>query len=153
LKKKSHDLKIYGISQNPNTKDYILVQNNLKEYCVKCGKVYAMIKYKWCQPICRLKENLYYTSENEKIDKFIQKKQLEINYPWDFVFEWIPYNQLDEIIEIDESKLFALYSATWKNGPLYWDVGNEGFKRSLNKKVVLKCIYNYQNITDFLNEV
>ena len=43
-------LEIYGISQNPDTNDYILVQNN----------------FTW-------------PSGNEKIDNFIQEMQLSIN--------------------------------------------------------------------------
>jgi hypothetical protein len=100
-----------------------------------------------------LKENLYHTSENEQINKFIQEKQLEIDWPWDFVFEWIPYNQFDEIKEIGEYNYFKIYSAIWKNGPLYWDVDYKKFKRSLDKKVVLKCLYNLQNTIAILNEV
>ncbi|PKB91642.1 hypothetical protein RhiirA5_448225, partial [Rhizophagus irregularis] len=54
---------LYGISQNPDTNDYILVQNYLT-----------------------------WISENEKIDDFIQEKRLNINSYDDVVFEWIPYN-------------------------------------------------------------
>ncbi|GBC39344.2 kinase-like domain-containing protein [Rhizophagus irregularis DAOM 181602=DAOM 197198] len=63
---------LYGISQNPDTGDYILVQNN----------------YMW-------------TSENEKIDDFIQERQYKINKYDDIVLEWIPYNQFSEIKEIE----------------------------------------------------
>ncbi|CAB5380269.1 unnamed protein product [Rhizophagus irregularis] len=53
---------IYGISQNPDTNDYILVLNNIN-----------------------------WISGNEKIDDFIQEMQLKINEYHDEVFEWIPY--------------------------------------------------------------
>ncbi|CAB4439846.1 unnamed protein product [Rhizophagus irregularis] len=45
----------YGMSQNPYTKDYILVLNEKylekyhKEYCNKCGEKYAIEIYKWCK--------------------------------------------------------------------------------------------------------
>ena len=66
-------LKIYGISQNPDTSDYILIQNN----------------FTW-------------TSGNEKIDNFIQDMQLNIKSYNDIAFEWIPYNQLSNIKEISK---------------------------------------------------
>ena len=41
---------MYGISQNPDTKDYILVLEFNEEYhCNKCGDEYDMINYKWCK--------------------------------------------------------------------------------------------------------
>ena len=40
-----------------------------------------------------LKENFtYWTSENKKIDNFIQEMQLKTDY---YVIEWIPYNQFN----------------------------------------------------------
>src|SRR4051812_48374908 len=38
-----------------------------------------------------------WTSGNEIIDKFIREKQIKINKPLDIVFEWIPYNQFNDI--------------------------------------------------------
>src|SRR5688572_5839561 len=62
----------------------------------KCDEQYIDVKYKWCRT-CRinvLKANFKnWTSRNEQIDKFIQEKQLKIDYPNNIVFEWIPYNQ------------------------------------------------------------
>ena len=89
---------IYGISQNPNTKDYILVLEN--GYCKKCGEGYTDVDYKRCKPcqINNLKENFTnWTSGNEKIDDSIQEMQLEINCPNDIVVEWISYNQFSDI--------------------------------------------------------
>jgi len=88
--------KIYGISQNLDTKDYIMVTQN--EYCEKCGEQY----YNWCEPcqINNLRQNFAnWTSENEKIDNFIQKMQLKIDV-WSKIFVWIPYNQFSKIKEI-----------------------------------------------------
>ena len=41
--------KIYGISQNPDTKDYIMVLNN-NSCCKECDEIYTKIYYKWCKP-------------------------------------------------------------------------------------------------------
>jgi hypothetical protein len=77
--------------------------------------------------------------------------QLEINRPYDIIFEWIPYNQFINIKEIDKGGFATIYSATWKDGPLSYD--NYEYTR-VRKQVVLKQLYNSQNITiEFLNEV
>ena len=120
-------LKLYGISQNPDINDYILVQNN----------------FTW-------------PSGNEKIDDFIQEMQLNINNSYnDIVFEWIPYNHFNEIKETDKNSLATVYSAIWRNGPLYYhNYPNKGYTRDSDKEVVLKCLHNSQNLIDFvINEV
>src|SRR5947207_2689714 len=97
-------LKIYGISQNPNTKDYIMVlqSRDYELYCVKCGEKYPNTKYDTKDYIMVLQSRDYelycvkcgekypntkyewcrlcQTSENEQIDDFIQEKQLNINW-------------------------------------------------------------------------
>ena len=116
-------MEVYGISQNPDTSDYILVQNN----------------YIW-------------RSGNEKIDDFIQERQLNINY-YDVVFEWIPYNQFYEIRETGKNGSITVYSAIWRNGPLHYDYDYD-YTRDSNKEVALKCLDNLQNPVDSLiNEV
>src|ERR1043166_3821437 len=126
------------------------------EQCDKCGKRYENWSYtyiKWCEScqINYLKNNfINWTSENEKIDDFIQKKQLKINHSWNSVFEWIPYDQFNEIKEIVKNDFVEVHTAIWKDGPLHFS--NKWIRKS-NGKVVLKCIYNSQNITDeFFNE-
>ncbi|GES83252.1 kinase-like domain-containing protein [Rhizophagus clarus] len=117
--------KLYGISQNLDTNEFILVQSNYIN-------------------------SINWMSENEKIDDFIQKMQLKINPKSDVVFEWIQYCQFNEIKEIGKGGFSTVYSAIWKNGPLHWYEN----KRSPNKKVALKRINNSQNlINELLNEV
>ncbi|EXX70648.1 hypothetical protein RirG_085530 [Rhizophagus irregularis DAOM 197198w] len=122
----SNTLLIYGISQNPYTKDYIIVIQD--EYCEKYGEEYMIFMYcwnkKWCKPcqIDNLKKNfINWTSGNEKVDNFIQEFQLKINHYNDIIVEWIPYNQFDNIKEIGKNDLFTIYSAIWKNGQLNYD--------------------------------
>ncbi|UZO04960.1 uncharacterized protein OCT59_025321 [Rhizophagus irregularis] len=72
-------------------------------------------------------------------------------YKW---FEWIPYNQFNDIKEIDKDDTATLYSATWMNGQLKYENYKVEKKRVPNEKVALKCMYNSQNITnEFLSEV
>ncbi|PKK57517.1 hypothetical protein RhiirC2_797877 [Rhizophagus irregularis] len=127
---------IYGLSQNPDTKDYIMLLQD--EYCENCGKEYTKTFCKWCKPcqISNLNKNFTnWTSKNEKIDKFIQEMQLKI----------------------DDSKndLFTIYSAIWKNGQLNYDENKRIYKRNLknqNEIVTLKS-FNSLNITEeFFNE-
>jgi hypothetical protein len=144
--KNQHDIpKIYGISQNPDTKDYIIVLEN-DSYCKECGEIYTDIKNKWCKlcQINNLKQNFAnWTSGNEKIDDFIQKMQLKINTKDNIIIEWMPYNQFNNIKNIYKGDFATINSATWRNGLL-----------KPNKKVTLKYLNNYQNdINKFLNEV
>ena len=83
--------------------------------------------------------------------------QLKIKNKGDIVFEWIPYNQFDNIEEINKGDFATVYSAIWKDGPLHYnydDYYNEYYSRNSDKKVALKCLHNSQNISsEFLNEV
>jgi hypothetical protein len=101
-----------------------------------------------------LKKFTIHVSENEKIDNFIQEMQSKINSQDDIIFEWIPYNQFNNITEIGRGGFATVNSAIWKDGPLEINYKNEFKRRSPNKKVALKCLYNSQNITnEFLIEV
>jgi serine/threonine protein kinase len=116
------------------------------------------LKNKWCK-LCQinyLKNNFTnWTSENKKIDDFIQKMQLKIDRYSDIVVEWIPYNQFDYIEEIGKGGFATVYSAIWKDGPLKYNYNEKIYKRTTNyKEVALKSLNNSQNITnEFLNEV
>ncbi|GBB90469.1 hypothetical protein RclHR1_17440002, partial [Rhizophagus clarus] len=126
---KKEILKIYGISQNPYTNDYILVQDNF------------IIFTNWF-------------SENDKIDNFIQEMQLKINNFNDIVVEWIPYDQLNNIKKIGKGGFSTVYSAEWKDGPLEYDADKKMYERHPNRVIALKCLNDSQNITnEFLNEV
>ena len=94
------------------------------------------------------------TSGNKKIDELIQEMQLQINNKKDIIFEWIPYNQFDNIEEIGKGGFAIVYSAVWKDGPLYYNDDGMEYLRKSDKKFALKCLHNSQNISsEFLNEV
>jgi serine/threonine protein kinase len=98
-------------------------------------------------PICQY-------SGNEVVDRLIQEMQLKINSNDDIVFEWVPYSQFDNIKEVGKGGFAKVYSAIWKNGPLYYDNDKYEYTRNQNKKVALKCLNDSQNISNkFLNEV
>ncbi|CAB4441589.1 unnamed protein product [Rhizophagus irregularis] len=146
-------IKIYGISQNLDSKDYILIYSNkyLEKYCENCNKMYTY--YKWCK-LCQLEYLKTSSNGNEKIDNFIQEMQLKISNPFDIIFEWISYDQFNDIKEIDKGGFATVYSAMWKYGPLYYNNNEKKYIRNNDKKVALKCLYNSQNIiNEFLNEI
>ncbi|GBB83226.1 hypothetical protein RclHR1_00100030 [Rhizophagus clarus] len=137
------DCKMYGISQNPDTKDYIIIFEDT--YCEKCNKKYTDINIKSCP--------CHYNG-NDVIDKLIGEMQLKINSHDDIVFEWVPYNRFDNIKEIGKGGFATVYSAIWRNGPLYYDNNIREYARIRDKKIALKCLHNSQNISNkFLNEV
>jgi hypothetical protein len=121
---------LYGISQNSDTGDYVFVQS------------YNINLINWI-------------SGNEKIDNFIQKRQLKINNYDDIILEWIPYNQFNEIEETGKNDLIASYSAIWKDGPLHKKHKyDKNYTRDSNKRVGLKYLHNSQeSIDSLINEV
>ena len=148
-------LKICGISQHPDTKDYIMILQYVR--CKNCGNIH--IWYISCH-IDYLKRNFTnWTSGDENIDNFIQKKQLETFQPFEMtfgtsnlVFEWIPYNQFNDIKVIVGNNFTTIYSAIWKDGPSSYNSYKKKFTRELDKIVGLKCLCNSTNTT-ILNEV
>ncbi|CAB4441619.1 unnamed protein product [Rhizophagus irregularis] len=114
---------IYGISQNPNTGNYIMVLHDkyfekyFEGHCINCDDIYADTHNKWCKP-CQIDYFKKFISVNKEIDNFIQEMQLKINNHDDIVFEWIPYNQFNDIKRIGKGGFATVYSAIWKDGLL-----------------------------------
>ncbi|GET51640.1 kinase-like domain-containing protein [Rhizophagus irregularis DAOM 181602=DAOM 197198] len=119
----------YGISQNPDTKDYFIVieniycknvENECNYYNIICEmsqdpntKDYIIVlQDRYCEEMCKF----YWTSGNEIIDYLIQEMQLKIQYYKDIIFEWIPYDQFNNINRELCNDNFA--PAIWKDGPL-----------------------------------
>ncbi|GET64903.1 kinase-like domain-containing protein [Rhizophagus irregularis DAOM 181602=DAOM 197198] len=134
----------YGITQNPDTKDYMLVCK-IEYYCENCGKQYNNqfeINNKSCIS-CQT------NPENKEINDLIQEIKLSIDRRSDIMFEWIPYDQFNDIKEIGKGGFSTVYSAIWKDGLLSY----KG-KRKSNTKIALKCLNNSQKLLDkFINEV
>ncbi|CAB4444116.1 unnamed protein product [Rhizophagus irregularis] len=156
VKESDNNFEMYGISQNPDKKDYILVLQN--EYCTEYGKTYCKNcggKYghdhTWCKQCLITATSI--NSRNEKIDNLVQEMRLKINSYINIIFEWIPYDQFNCIKEIGKGGFATVYSAVWKDGPLKYDVYKEMCIRIANKKVALKCLNHSQYAIDkFLKE-
>ena len=146
------------MSQNPITKDYIMILQEKyctkygTKYCEECDEKYTNAKYKWCK-LCQInnfkKNFMDWTNGNEQINDFIQKMQLKINSWNDTVFEWIPYSKFKDVKEIGKSSYSSVYSAIWKGGPLYYDHNSKKWIRKADKNVVLKGLIT----NEFLNVV
>src|SRR5438034_11812609 len=90
----------YGITQDPETKNYMMV---LKDICEKCNKT--------CYAI-RFQQNFKnWTSGNDDIDKFIQDNQLSAHDFASVALEWIPYDRFHGIIYIAKGGFCKVYRA------------------------------------------
>ncbi|GES91819.1 kinase-like domain-containing protein [Rhizophagus clarus] len=138
------------LNKNPDTKDHIIVFQDI--YCEKCDQKYTNLSYKWCKT-CQIKDLLKWINRNEKIDNFIQERLEEINDPWDNIFEWIPYNQFNDIKKVNKDNFSTVYSAKWVDGPLFWETSKKKYIRGSDKEVALKYLHNLQDIDEFLNNV
>ena len=111
----NYDNNIYGISQNPHTKDYYIIvihnEYDFKIYCEKCDENYKFNG--WCKPcqINGLKSKTNWSSKNEKIGNIMQEMQLKIDNQTNLIYEWIPYNQFNDIKEIGKGGFATVYSA------------------------------------------
>ena len=97
----------YGISQNPNTKDLILVIRS-GFYCDNCSEKYNN-KFEIDNKSCMSCQTNH---ENKKINDLIQEIKLSINYDThksDIIFEWIPYDQFNNIEEIGKGGFSTVY--------------------------------------------
>jgi hypothetical protein len=123
----------------------------LENYCVRCEKYIANAEYKYCKPcqIDWLKKNFRnWTSKNKQIDNLIQEMQLNISNYKELIFEWIPYDQFNDIKKLSN----IVYTARWKDGPLSYNCyyKNKYIRKSANKAIILKYLVNSQNTTNII---
>ncbi|GBC14487.2 kinase-like domain-containing protein [Rhizophagus irregularis DAOM 181602=DAOM 197198] len=155
---------IFGISQDPNTKDYIIVFQD--KYCKFCSEKY-IIPRKWnkwyesCKS-CKVKDltnlissgikwkngPLYWDAWNKKC---VRRSDIEIvlKYPHNLQIIDEFLNEFTNIKETNEDSL----SATWIDGPLYWETWNKEYIRRSDIEVILKYSHNIQHIDEFLSKV
>ncbi|PKK67153.1 hypothetical protein RhiirC2_783889, partial [Rhizophagus irregularis] len=140
----------YGITQNPETKDYMIVLKNY--YNNKCNKCDCA-----CGSIHFLLNFNNWTSGNDDIDEFIQGTQLSTHKnDVKKALEWIPYNKLYNVEYIAKGGFGIVYKANWIDGNIsFWDDGYQNWKRiSQNMPVALKSLNNSENISlEFMNEI
>src|SRR6266498_933858 len=97
-------IRLYGITQDPKTKNYMMV---LKDICEKCNRICNAKRFQ------RNFKN--WTSGNNNIDKFIQDTQLSehTTYYVKNALEWIHYDKFYDIEYIAKGKYGKVYRANW----------------------------------------
>ncbi|GBB96885.1 hypothetical protein RclHR1_28610001 [Rhizophagus clarus] len=134
------EYEFYGITQDPITKNYMMVLNNICKKCkIICYTMYFQHKF------------IEWTSGNNDIDKFIQNTQLSAHEDTKEALEWIPYDRFDDVKYVSERRI---YKANWIDGHIrYWDDKNQNWKREHNMFAILKSLNNLKNIAlEFTNE-
>jgi hypothetical protein len=133
--------RFYGMSQDPKTKNYIVVLGLVCEKCnLECGAVHFQRNFK------------NWTSSNNEIDKFIRNVQLSAHSFSDLVkvIEWIPYEQFINIEYIEEDEFDKVYRANW----IYRFIIDWGCTYPQPAFVNLKILNNPNNITlEFIKKV
>ncbi|RHZ51629.1 hypothetical protein Glove_476g82 [Diversispora epigaea] len=124
---------------------------------LKCSKCYQYItRGNLCNP-CNAKrfQNEFgkWTSEDKKIDEFIQQIQLK-TIKWQEIIEWIPYDRFENVTYLAKGGFGTVYKAKWLDGCiLSWDCKVENWKRSQELDVCLKSLDCSTNKIDFLQEI
>ena len=138
---------IYGITQDSETKNYIMVLNDI---CNKCNNICNSIYFQ------RNFEN--WTSDNNDIDKFIQDTQLSAHDNASKALEWIPYNRFCNIKCIAGDEFDKVHRANWIDGCIkYWNSWgnkNQNWRReNQNMFVILKSLDNSKITPGLINKV
>ena len=138
---------VYGITQDQETKIYMVVWNEL---CKKCDCI--------CNAIYFQQNFENWTSGNNDLDEFIQDFQLSAHsYYVKNALEWIPYDRFYDIKFIAKDGFGKMYGANWIDGYIqYWDNCNQNWKRkNSNMFVNLISLNNPNDITseEFINKV
>ncbi|RGB42315.1 hypothetical protein C1646_810057 [Rhizophagus diaphanus] len=130
--------KLYGITQDPETKNYIMILNNI---CKKCNYVCDSIRFQH--------KFMDWTSGNDDIDKFIQDTQLSAHGNIEKALEWVSYDKFHNIKYIAQDEFSEVYVADWIDSEtIYWDYKNRNWKRDdQNISVILKNLAYSENFT------
>jgi hypothetical protein len=127
-------------------RDKIIDNSGTKRICENCNQECLAILY--CEYCVRnyLKENFKnWTSGNDDIDNLIQKCQKETHDP-NFVVQWIPFNNLENIKYLTKGGFSEIYTASWINGYYEeWDSHTQQLKRSKTFDVILKKLENVES--------
>ncbi|CAB4413512.1 unnamed protein product [Rhizophagus irregularis] len=168
--KGDENFEIYGISQNPDTKDYVLVSQG--GYCEKCDEKYTEIqnrwslwndgpleyesnKKKWVRVQASKEVTLKLYDSKNMINDFLNKVEIYNNYfkiygiaqkpdSKDYVMVLKNYHE-GYVRSYCKGGFATVYSAKWKNGPLHYD---KEWKRGPYKKVALKSLNESHDIID-----
>ena len=140
---KSEAIKIINETYNKNK---IIFNKGTKRVCENCNQ--KCLATLFCEYCVRnyLKDNFSnWTSGNNDIDNLIQECQIKTLLP-EFIVEWIPYNNLQNIKYLTKGGFSEIYRAVWIDGCYYeWDSKEKLLKRFGRHNVVLKKLENVEN--------
>jgi len=123
--------------------------------CVHCRE--KRYSDRFCENCIRLQlQNLFgnWTSENQIVDKFIQKCQMTSSLPTQ-IMEWIPYDEFENVKDLTSGGFSTIYTATWTKGRIFdYDENVKEFIYFGTQKVVLKSLHGSNKIGEkFFKEV
>ena len=83
--------------------------------CYSCGdKIYS--KKGWCRNGCDYKQLMEgWTTGNADYDKIIKRNEIGREYD-DSYLRWIPWNRLENLVEIIKGEFCVVYKASFKDG-------------------------------------
>ncbi|GES79161.1 kinase-like domain-containing protein [Rhizophagus clarus] len=133
-----------------NNKDYdrdkILYNSGTRRTCENCEqKCLATLHCEYCVQNY-LKDNFSnWASGNNDIDNLIKNCQIETLHP-QMIVEWIPYNNLQDIVYLTTGGFSKIYTATWIDGRYKeWDTKEQKLIRFGRQVVVLKTLENVES--------
>ena len=111
-----------------------------RKICPECNQNFY--KYGWCNP-CNSKhfQNDFnnWTSGNDKIDKFIQYAQLNVN-AYKEIIEWIPFDRFKDVKQIGKGEFGTIYFAQWMDGSIEGrDIKNQRWVYTCRPNSKSKC--------------
>ncbi|RGB42350.1 kinase-like domain-containing protein, partial [Rhizophagus diaphanus] len=142
------DHEFYGMTHDPETKNYMMVSNYIYKNCEECNCVCNVIHFQ--------QNFINWTSGSDNIDSFIQNTQLSAHHNVSIALEWIPYDRFENIEYIAKGGFGKVYKANWIDGLIdKWNIENQNWKRrDKNMLVALKSLNHSKNITlEFMNEM
>ena len=114
--------------------------------CNKCNS--TRYSNRFCEGCISLQlQSLFttWTSGNNIVDNFIQQCQMKSSLP-DYILEWIPFEQFDDITKLTEGGFSSIYTATWTRGCIDdYDENTKEFSYFGDQIVVLKSLNNSSN--------
>jgi hypothetical protein len=144
----TNDEKTEAIKARTKTYDRQKIRNNtgIKRICENCKE--ECLATSFCEYCIRnyLKANFSnWTSGNNDIDNLIQKCQMETLIP-NYIVEWIPYNNFEDIEYLTKGGFSEIYTAFWTNGCYYeWDLNKQQLIRHKSHNVILKNLGNVES--------
>src|SRR6266542_1606955 len=114
--------------------------------CDKCKATRYSDKFcEWCISLHLQRLFNAWTSENEIINDFIRKCQMQSSLP-DSILEWIPFYQFEKVKKLTEGGFSTIYTATWIRGTITdYNENKKEFTLFGSQKVVLKSLNNSSN--------